>query len=111
MSILIHTQTKNDFTSVYLGDCCFRGHFFGKSCVGFFFLFFVYAHGLGKVGCQLYAMSCGKRLIEIVVYQVYARKYGKWFIEFESYQVYALNFGFFCSLEKIEDDGLTVKTH
>ena len=31
-------------------------------------LFFVYAHRLGKVGCQLYARSCRKRLIEIVVY-------------------------------------------
>ena len=78
---------------------------FGKSW------FFVYAHRLGKVGCQLYARSCGKRLIEIVVYQVYALNYGKWFIEIEGHQVYAQNFGFFCSLEKIEDDGLTLKTH
>ena len=31
--------------------------------------------------------------------------------EIGGYQVYARNFGFFCSLEKIEDDGLTVKTH
>ena len=78
---------------------------FGKSWL------FVYAHRLGKVGCKVYGRSCGKRLIEIVVYQVYARKYGKWFIEIEGNQVYARNFGFFCSLEKIEDDGLTVKTH
>ena len=28
------------------------------------------------MGCQLYARSCGKQLIEIVVYQVYARNYG-----------------------------------
>ena len=54
---------------------------------------------------------CGKRLIEIVFYQVYARNYGKWFIEIEGYQVYARNLGFFCSLKKIEDGGLTVKTH
>ena len=50
-------------------------------------------------------------IIEVVVYQVYARNYGKWFIKIEGYQVYAQNFGFFCSLEKIENDGLTVKTH
>ena len=75
---------------------------FGKSW------FFVYAHRLGKVGCQLYAQSYGKR---IVVYQVYARNYGKWFVEIEGYQVYAQNFGVLCSLEKIEDDGLTIKTH
>ena len=78
----------------------------------FFLLFFcfVYALRLGKVGCQLYARGRAKRLIEIVVYQVYARNYGKWLIEIEGYQVYARKFGFFCSLEKIEDDGLTVKT-
>ena len=46
-----------------------------------------------------------------LITQVYARKYGKWFFEIEVYQVYARNFGFFCSLEKIEDDGLAVKTH
>ena len=63
------------------------------------------------MGCQLYARSCAKRLIEIVVYQVYARNYGKSFIEIEGYQVYARNFGLFCSLGKIEDDGLTAKTH
>ena len=72
--------------------------------------FFVYVRLLGKVVCQLYAQSCGKRLIEIVVYQVYARNYGKWFIEIEGYQVYAQNFGFFNSFEKIEDDDLTIKT-
>ena len=48
-------------------------------------VFFIYAHRLRKVGCQLYARSCAKRLIEIVVYQVYARNYGKWFIEIEGY--------------------------
>ena len=79
--------------------------FFGKSW------FFVYAHRHGKAGCQLYARSRAKRLIEILVYQVYARNYGKSFIDIEGYQVYARNIGFFCSLEKIEDDGLTVKTH
>ena len=66
MSMLIHTHTK-DFTLVYKGDCCFRGHFSGN--LGFF----VYAHRLGKVGYQLVARRCRKRLIEIVVYQVYAR--------------------------------------
>ena len=35
----------------------------------------------------------------------------KRFIEIEGYQVYARNFVFFYSLAKIEDDGLTVKTH
>ena len=68
-------------------------------------------HRLGKVGCQLYARRCAKRLIEIVVYHVNARNYGKLFIEIEGYQVYARNFGIVCSLDKIEDDGLTVKTH
>ena len=63
------------------------------------------------MGCQLYARRCAKRLIEIVVYQVYARNNGKWSFEIEGYQVYARNIVFLCSLEKIKDDGLTVKTH
>ena len=37
MSMLIHTHThKKDFTLVYKGDCCFRGHFSGN--LGFLFM-------------------------------------------------------------------------
>ena len=96
MSTLIHTPTKMTLPwfirAIFASAGIFREILF----------FFVYRHGLGKVVCQLYAWSFGKRLIEIVVYQVYTRNYGKLFIEIEGYQVYARNFGFFCSLEKVE---------
>ena len=101
-----HTQTKNDFTLVYQGDCCYRGHFSGNHV---FFLF--QRTALEKWVVRFMLRSCGKRLIEIMVYQVYTRNCEKWFVEIEGYQVYAQNVGFFCSLEKIEYDGLTIKTH
>ena len=65
MSMLIHTHKKKDFTLVYWGDCCCRAHF--SENLGFF----IYARRLVNVGYQLLARRCGKRLIEIVVYQVF----------------------------------------
>ena len=54
----------------FIGTIVASAVIFGKSW------FFVYAHRLGKAGCQLYTRSSGKRLIEIVISQVYhARNY------------------------------------
>ena len=62
-----YTHTKKRPYLGLLGRLLLPRAFFGKSW------FLIYAHRLVNVGYQLLARRCGKRLIEIVVYQVYAR--------------------------------------
>ena len=103
LSILIHTQTKNDLTLVYKGDCCFRWHFSGN--LGFLFIRTV----LEKWVVSFMHGAVGSGLLRLWFIRLCTELW-KWFIEIEGYQVYARNIEFFCSLEKIEDNGLTVKT-
>ena len=88
MSILINTNKKMTLPWFIRASVASAGIF--REIL----FFFVYAHRLGKVGCQLYARNYGNGSLRLRVIRFMHGILGS-----------------FCLLENIEDDGLTVETH